>query len=209
LGDYIQGVLRANDLRANDSAVSKACVEIAEIMINFLNELSAYVEITYYDVIYANHSQIRYLGTQANAMMDEDLGYVIAHYIKTGLTCNKRVKIVLPREDETFVEIDNIFDFNIIAGHGHQIKNFNNAVADLSMQRHKFYDYVLLGHLHGGKEVTVNEAYGNNVELIVCPSFVGSDPYSDSLFTGSKASCGIYGFDKDYGHIETYKIILN
>ena len=209
LGDFVQGVLRANDLRVNDTTVVKSIVEVSQLMIDFLNNLSAYVNITYVDTIYANHSQIRFLGTKANAMMDEDLGYVIANYIKIGLSNNNRINVILPKDDETFVEIPNIFDYNIVAGHGHQIKNISNAISDLSMQRHKFYDYLFLGHFHGGKEITTNESYCNNVEVIVCPSFVGSDPYSDSLFTGCKASANIYGFDELCGHTETYKIILN
>lgn len=208
LGDYVQGILRINDLKVNDTSVVKACVDIAQLVIDFLNKLSAYVKITYIDVCYANHSQIRYLGTKANALMDEDLGYIIANYIKVGLSANNRVEVILPKDDETFVEIPNI-GFNIIAGHGHQIKNLNNAISDLSMQRHKFYDYLIIGHLHSGKEVTVSESYCNNVEVIVAPSFVGSDPYSDSLFKGCKASVNIYGFEEMYGHTETYKIILN
>ena len=209
LGDWVQGVLRANDLRVNDTAVVKSCVHIAQLLIDFLNKLSAYVEIDYYSVTYSNHSQIRYLGTQANAMMDEDLGYIIDNYVKTGLVNNDRVKVRLPKENDMFIELDNIYGYNIIACHGHQIKNFNSAIADLSMQRHKFYSYLIAGHLHGGKELVVNEGYGNNVEVIISQSFIGSDPYSDSLFTGSKAACGIYGFDKEHGHTETYKIILN
>ena len=66
-----------------------------------------------------------------------------------------------------------------------------------------------MGHFHGGKELIVNETNGNNVEVLIASSFIGSDPYSDSLYTGSKASCGIYGFDEKQGHTETYKIILN
>ena len=209
LGDYIQGVLRANDLRANDTAVVKSCVHVSQLLIDYLNKLSAYVKITYIDVAYANHSQIRYLGTKANAMMDEDLGYVIANYVKTGLLNNDRVEVILPEDDDTFVEIPNIFDFNLIACHGHQLRGLNNAVADLSMQRHKFYDALICGHFHGGKELVVGESYANNVEVLSCQSFIGSDPYSDSLYTGSKAAVSIYGFEEVFGHTETYKIILN
>lgn len=209
LGDFVNGVLRANDLRVNDTAVVKSCVHVSNLMINFLNELSAYVKIAYYDTIYANHSQIRYLGTKANAMLDEDLGYIIANYIKTGLQHNNRVEVILPSDNDTFVEIKNIFDFTIFAGHGHQIKNIGTAISDLSMQRRKYIDILFLGHFHGGKEIILNEAVSNNVECIVCSAFIGSDPYSDSLYTGCKASCGIYGIDKKYGHTETYKIILN
>lgn len=209
LGDFVNGVLRANDLRVNDTSVVKSCVHVSNLMVEFLNKLSAYVKITYVDTIFSNHSQVRYLGTKANAMMDEDLGYIIANYIKTGLALNKRIEVVLPNENDTFVEVPNIFNFIIYCAHGHQVKNINSIVADLTIQRHKPITTVFLGHFHGGKEITVSEADSHNVECIVCNAFCGSDPYADSLYTGAKASCGIYGFDEKYGHTETYKIILN
>lgn len=209
LSDYVQGILRLNDLRINDSTVVKSVVEVARLVANYINDLSAYCKIYYYDCTYGNHQQIRYLGSSANAMMNEDLGYVISNYIYDLLIKNTRVEIILPKEDDTFVEIKNIFDFNIIAGHGHQITNIQKALADLSMQRRIFYDFLLLGHFHNDKNYVCGESYANDTEILIAPSIVGSDPYSDSLFKGAKSASAIYGFDEVFGHTETYKIVLN
>ena len=99
--------------------------------------------------------------------------------------------------------------YDVIAMHGHQIKNIENSIKDISMMRREFVDYLLLGHFHAGKQIVAHEGCCNDSEVLVAGSFVGSDPYSDSLFKGSKASVNIYGFDYIYGHTETYKIILN
>ena len=93
--------------------------------------------------------------------------------------------------------------------HGHQIKNLETAIKDLSNQRRDFIDYLILGHMHGNKVVPSGESVCSDTEVLVSPSFVGSDPYSDSLFKGSKSSVKIYGFNDLYGHTETYKFILN
>jgi hypothetical protein len=77
------------------------------------------------------------------------------------------------------------------------------------MLHRTFYDYCLLGHSHSSREVTGNEGYLNDTEVLVVPSFIGSDPYSDSLRKGSKAACKIYVFDEKEGHIETHKLQLN
>lgn len=209
LGDFIQGILRCNDLRINESTVVKSTVEVAQLVSSYLNDLSAYCNIVYYDVLYCNHSQQRYLGTSANAMMDEDLGYVIGNYIKDCLSFNDRIKVILPKSDEMFLKINNIYNYNIIACHGHQINNINNAIKDLTMQRHEFIDYLILGHFHSDRNIVNGEAYAIDTEVLVSPSIVGSDQYSDSLFKGSKSASAIYGFDEVFGHTETYKIILN
>lgn len=209
LEDSIQGILRYNDLRVNDSTVVKAVVDVAELISAYLNDLSAYCNIVYYDILYSNHGQQRYLGSQANAMMNEDLGYVIGHYIEAVLRNNDRIKVILPDENDLFLEITNIFDFNIIACHGHQIKNLNTALQDISQQRRKFFDYLIMGHLHNDKAITSGDAYCHDTEVLIAPSICGTDEYAESLFKGSKPASAIYGFDEIFGHTETYKIILN
>jgi hypothetical protein len=209
LQDFIQGMIHITDLQINHSSVVKSVVEISHIIADYLNELSAYADITYIDCLYSNHAEIRPLGTKANQLMDEDLGYIIGNYIKDLLENNNNVNIILSNDGDTFIEIPNIYNFNIIAGHGHQIKDIEKAISDLSIQRRKLYDCVILGHRHASSEIVVGESYNNDIEVLTASSFIGSDPYSDSLYKGSKGAVNIYGFDEKYGHTETYKMILN
>lgn len=208
LGDLIQGLLRVSDLKLNDTSVVKATVEISRIIAMLLNELSAYVNIEYYHVPSANHSQIRPLGTKASEIADEDMEYLIGNYIKDLCSNNDRIHINLAEEGKQYIQIP-IFSYEILAMHGHQLKNIEASIKDLSMLRRTFLDYVILGHYHGGREIPSYEGCCNDTEILVSPSFIGSDPYSDSIMKGSKAAVKIYGFDDLYGHTETHKIILN
>lgn len=208
LGDLIQGVLRLSDLKINDSSIVKATVEICRLIANMLNELSAYTNIWYYHTPSANHTQLRVLGAKASELADEDLEYLMGNYIHDLCANNERINVQLAKEGEGFIEVY-IPGNEIIAMHGHQVKNVENAVKDLSMLHKKFYDTILLGHYHNGKEIPSNEGILGDAEVLISPSFVGSDPYADSLCKGSKASVKIYGFNRLYGHTETYKIILN
>ena len=47
------------------------------------------------------------------------------------------------------------------------------------------------------------------MEVLTIPAFIGSCPYADSLFVGSKAMAKIYEFDIVYGHTGSKNIILN
>ena len=80
---------------------------------------------------------------------------------------------------------------------------------DLANRHRIFFDYIFLGHSHSAKEFIFAEGDSHDAEVLVAPSLIGSDPYSDKLFVGSKASIKIYGFDSKYGHTESYKFILN
>lgn len=208
LGDLLQGVLRLSDLKINDSSIVKATVEICRLIANMLNELSAYTEISYYHTPSANHTQIRVLNAKASELADEDLEYLMGNYIKDLCAYNERIFVHLAKDGENFIEV-HVPGNEIIAMHGHQIKNVENAIKDISILHKKFYDTVLLGHFHNGKEIPSHEGILGDAEVLISPSFVGSDPYSDSLYKGSKASVKVYGFDKLYGHTETYKFILN
>lgn len=208
LGDLIQGVLRLSDLKINDSSIVKATVEICRLIAIMLNELSAYTNILYYHTPSANHTQIRVLNAKANELADEDLEFLMGNYIHDLCANNERIVVKLANDGEDFIEVY-IPGNEIIAMHGHQIKNVENAIRDVSMLHKKFYDTVLLGHYHNGKEIPSNEGILGDAEVLISPSFVGSDPYSDKLCKGSKSCVKIYGFDQLYGHTETYKIILN
>lgn len=207
IGDTIQGCLRLSDLRLNDSSVVKATIEISRIIAQFLNSLSAFVEITYYHVPSANHSQIRFLGSKAGELGDEDMEYLIANYIKDLCSNNQRITVVMADPNKIYLDI-NIPGYEVCSMHGHHVKNVENAIRDLSMVKRSIIDYLIVGHFHAGKELTAYEGCLHDCEVLVCPSFVGSDPYSDHLLRGSKGAVKIFGFDPVYGHTETYKIVL-
>lgn len=208
LGDLLQGILRLSDLKINDSSIVKATVEICRLIANMLNKLSAYTEISYYHTPSANHTQIRVLNAKASELADEDLEYLMGNYIKDLCAYNERIFVHLAKEGENFIEV-HVPGNEIIAMHGHQIKNVESAVKDISILHKKFYDTVLLGHFHNGKEIPSHEGILGDAEVLISPSFVGSDSYSDSICKGSKSCVKVYGFDRLYGHIETYKFILN
>lgn len=206
LGDDIQGILRLSDLQLNESSVVKATVFISKTISNFLNELSKYCYIDYYHCPTSNHSQMRPLGTKASEIASEDVEYIICNYIKDVLVNNDRVTVNTNFGYE-YIEIP-IFDFKTIAMHGHTIKNIDNALKDLTYHKKTFYSTIFLAHYHAAKIGVVGEMSDTDCEVIVCPSFIGSCPYSNSLLKGAKPSCCIFGYDEQYGHTETYKIFL-
>ena len=207
-GDDLQGILRMTDLQLNDTNVVKSLVEFCRLMAMFLNEISVYCKVEYYAVPQANHTQIRPIGSKANELAGEDLEYIIGHYISDLCGDNNRITVTLANEDEDFTKVP-VWNFNVYAMHGHTIKNVNNAIRDLSILNREFIDYLILGHYHGGKEFVNNDTATIDTETVIIPSFIGGDPYSESLFKSSKSSAQILGFNKKYGHIETYKFILS
>lgn len=208
LGDNIQGILRLSDLKLNETSVVEATVTVARLIACFLNELSAYCYVYYYHTPTSNHSQTRNLGSKANELAYEDMEYVIGHYIYDMLENNNRVSVHL-HDGYDYIEIP-IFNFNIMALHGHTIKNLETALKDLSATHRKLIDYIIVGHWHNGKVIPGNEHENHDTEVLMCPSFQGTDPYAFyKLGLSSKAACKIFVFDEKYGCTGTEKFILN
>lgn len=208
LGDSVQGILRLTDLKLNETSVVEATVMVARMIACFLNQLSSYCYVEYYHVPTSNHSQTRPLGSKASELACEDMEYVIGNYICDMLIANNRVNVYLNNKSD-FIEIP-IFDFNVLATHGHTIKNLDTALKDLSATHRKLIDYVIVGHWHNGKVIPGNEHDSHDTEVLMCPSFQGTDPYAFyKLGLSSKAACKMFVFDEKYGCTGTEKFILN
>ena len=208
LGDSVQGILRITDLKLNETSVVEATVTVARMIACFLNQLSAYCHIEYYHVPTSNHSQTRPLGSKASELACEDMEYVIGNYICDMLIANNRVTVYLNDKCD-FIEIP-IFEYNVLATHGHTIKNLDTALKDLSVTHRKLIDYLIVGHWHNGKVIPGNEHESHDTEVLMCPSFQGTDPYAFyKLGKSSKAACKMFIFDKKYGCTGTEKFILN
>lgn len=207
VADCIQGILRLSDLQINDTAVVQCVVEISQIIANFLNQLSSVCKVEYYHITSANHSQTRNLGSQASVLAEEDVEKIIANYIHDMLIDNSNVDVIFDTNKE-YIDFK-VFDFQCTAEHGHRVKNIETFIKDKISLRRKMYSYAFLGHTHSSKEIIVGEEKNNNIEILVVPSFIGSDPYSDTLNVGSKAMAKLYEFDEVYGHIGSKNIILN
>jgi hypothetical protein len=208
LGDSVQGILRLTDLKLNETSVVEATVMVARMIACFLNQLSAYCYVDYYHVPTSNHSQTRPLGSKASELACEDMEYVIGNYISDMLYVNNRINIHMNNKYD-YIEIP-IFNFNIMALHGHTIKNLDTALKDLSVAHRKLIDYVIVGHWHNGKVIPGNEHEHHDTEVLMCPSFQGTDPYAFyKLGLSSKAACKMFVFDEKYGCTGTEKFILN
>jgi hypothetical protein len=207
LGDLIEGMcLRTSQLSNLKIGITQQTIQFMRFIVSWLNKLSEYVEITYYQAPYANHSQIRPFGTKANEFANEDMEKIIFAYIYDMLEGNSRINVV--ECDEKYI-IFKIFKYNIIASHGHDIKNVDTFLKDISNKYRIFFDYGFFAHKHSEALRTVGESDTNNCQVINVPSIMGSDEFADELLIGSKAGATLIEFTEKQGKRKTYDIILN
>ena len=93
--------------------------------------------------------------------------------------------------------------------HGHTLRGTDSAIQNMESIYNEDIDFLLVGHYHGMLEKSLSEGITCDKEILVCPSFVGSDPYADSIFKGSKSACKLFEFTEREWHTASFKIQLN
>lgn len=192
-GDSIQGMLRMSDIKKNEVPVVESVVGFSKIMSQFLNKLSTHVQVEYYHVASANHSEPRFIGSSAGQMPEEDFEKIIINYIHDTLQDNERIMVHLDI-NKPFIELD-ITGFKTISLHGHNINNVNNAIRDLSMTNKTFYNYLIMGHVH---HTRIQET-DSDCMVLVAPSFVGVCPFSKKILKTSNPGANLYTFEENQG----------
>lgn len=204
-GDSFEGILRNSSLQSLELGLIETVVEFQRWLLEWLNQLSKYVEIKYIHLISANHSEIRPLNSRAGQFPKEDLEIVIANYIYDMCKNNPRIEVIVP--DDSFILFD-IAGYSVIAHHGHGIKDKRKYIERMSRKLRQFIDYGIFGHLHHGEIKTIDEGIDNDCEIIGLPSIIGTDGFADSLLEGSKPSAVLFRFEQGKGRNQENKFIL-
>lgn len=205
-GDNLEGIIRNSQLQSLEIGLIDTVIEFQRWLLEWLNRLSEYVEIRYIHLISSNHSQIRPLGSKADQFPKEDLEKVIANYIHDMCKNNPRIEVVIP--ENNFVLFD-MAGYNVIAHHGHRIKDVGKYIDKMSRKLRVFIDYGIFGHLHHEAIITHDEGTDNDCEIIKLPSIIGADIYADQILKGAKASAILLKFEKGKGRTQENKFILN
>ncbi|QDX94738.1 hypothetical protein EEL30_22105 [Brevibacillus laterosporus] len=205
--DNVEGIgLRISQLMSLQFGLMDQVIRYQRLIVEWLNRLSSHVKITYHHVPSSNHTEIRPLGTKAGQFVKEDVERLIAIYIHDMLVNNPRIEVPLYTDDYARFEI---CGYRFHAKHGHQIKNVKTALRDLSMLHREFIDYLILSHFHHAEEITVGEGVTNDCEIIILPSVMGSDKFSDRLMTGAKAAGKMLIFEEGKGKVTSHTFKLN
>lgn len=202
--DSIEGMaLRISQLNSLEIGFVDQVVRFQRMIVEWLNEFSKHMKIVYHHVPSANHTEIRPLGTKAGQFPAEDMERIISVYIHDMLQNNRRIRIPEYKRDFARFVLNGYLFY---AKHGHQIKNLKTAIKDLSMLHHEFISYLLVGHYHHPENLVVSESPDSDCELLMLPSVMGSDEYSDSLHTGAKPGAKLFVIEEGKGKNLTYDI---
>ena len=200
MGDFNDGILRVSQLMKLRYGVVDGTIKYADFIANWLNELTKFVRVKYQSTN-GNHSELRLIGQPKGTFTEDNMGKVVAEFIKTRL-----------KDNPNFTYIENPTGFiyaqlacNTVLGIHGEVKNMKTAIDEFS----RIYDvpiqYLLAGHLHHNK----TEEIGVNSEVINVGSIIGVDSYSLSLRKTANASAKLLVFEQTRGKVCEYTLKLN
>ena len=205
--DSLEGMIRKSQLQALELGLIESVVEFQRWLLEWLNQLSKYVEIRYIHLISSNHTEIRPFNTRAGQFPKEDLEIVIANYIKDMCKNNERIQVVVPEYDFALFDIAG---YKAIANHGHKVRrNMRRYIERMSRKLRIFIDYGFFAHFHNETIQTIDEGIDNDCEIIRIPSIIGTDNFADGILEGAKSSALLLKFEEGKGRTQENKFILN
>lgn len=200
MGDFSDGILRASQLMKLRYGIVDGTIKYADFISNWLNELTKYVRVKYQSTN-GNHTELRMLGQPKGTFTEDNMGKVVAEFIKTRLKDNPNFTYI---ENPTGYIYDELAGCPILGIHG-EVKNMGSAIKEFSSIYGIHIQYLLAGHLHHNKV----EEVGVNQEVINIGSIIGIDDYSLSLRKTSNASAKLLVLEQCKGKTCEYTFKLN
>lgn len=181
LGDFIHGAIHNSCRVASEENVCEQLMNVSEILANFINSVSTFVDEVKVYSTYGNHA--RTIQNKNDSVHADNMERLIPWWIRERLCENKKVEVV-DSEYYEFIYM-NICNKNVVCTHG-DLDNFKNLGVTVNTLFSKKYgktiDYTFSGdkhHLESFEQFGVESAlvgslcgteeYANNKRLYSCP----------------------------------------
>jgi hypothetical protein len=143
LSDLIAGRIHSQIRIQSQFDVISQIMDVGEILSEFLNELSFYVRIRYYDCL-DNHSRLE--ADKKESMDLESLVRIIPWFLKERLRGNSNISVEGNKFGEDIITCE-VLGHKVIGVHGHEDKP-TSAIEKLSLLTGSTYDLLCTAHLH-------------------------------------------------------------
>ena len=202
LGDFVQGAIHTGCRVASEENTCEQLMHVSEILANFINELSSYVNNINIYSTYGNHA--RTIQKKDDSIHADNMERIIPWWIKQRLINNNRVTII-DSEYYEFIYFD-VCGYNIVCTHGDLDKFKDISVTINSIFSKKFgkaIDYTFSGDKH---HIESFEQFG--IESTLVGSLCGTDEYANNKRLYSSPTQTLCIFTPEDGKLCTYNIKL-
>lgn len=202
LGDFVNGAIHTGCRVAAEENTCDQLMHVSEIIANFVNSLSVYVNEIDVHSTYGNHA--RTIQNKDESLHADNMERVIPWWLKQRLMNNKKVNII----DSEFYEFIhfNVYGYNIVCSHGDldRFKDMGTTINNLFSKKYgKTIDYTFSGDKH---HLETFEQFG--IESALVGSLCGTDEYANNKRLYSYPMQTLCIFTPEDGKLCTYNIKL-
>ena len=202
LGDFVNGAIHTGCRVASEENTCEQLMHVSEILANFINSLSVYVDEINVHSTYGNHA--RTIQNKNDSIHADNMERVIPWWLKQRLKDNNKVDVI-DSEYYEFIYFD-ICGYSVVCTHGDldQFKNLGVTVNSLFSKKYgKTIDYTFSGDKH---HLEAFEQFG--VESTLVGSLCGTDEYANNKRLYSYPMQTLCIFTPEDGKLCTYNIKL-
>ena len=202
LGDFVNGSIHTGCRVASEENTCEQLMHVSEILANFVNAISVYVDKVDVHSTYGNHA--RTIQNKNDSIHSDNMERVIPWWLKQRLKDNAKVDIV-DSEYHEFIYF-NVCGYNVVCSHGDldQFKNLGVTVNSLFSKKYgKTIDYTFSGDKH---HLEAFEQFG--VESTLVGSLCGTDEYANNKRLYSNPMQTLCIFTPEDGKLCSYNIKL-
>lgn len=202
LGDFVNGAIHTGSRVASEEDACDQLMHVSEILANFINELSPYVqEVNVYST-YGNHA--RTVQNKKDSIHSDNMERIIPWWLKQRLMKNSKVNIV----DSEYYEFIyfNVCGYDVVSTHGDLDKFSDLGVVVNSLFTKKYgktIDYTFSADKH---HLEAFEQFG--IESTLVGSLCGTDEYANNKRLYSLPMQTLCIFTPEDGKLCSYNIKL-
>ena len=202
LGDLVNGSIHTSSRVAAEENTCEQLMHVSEIIANFINTLSVFVESINVYSTYGNHARI--IQNKEDSIHSDNLERIVPWWLQQRLKINPRVRVT----DSEFYEFIyfNVCGYNVVCTHGDldQFKQLGVTINSLFSKKYgKTIDYTFSGDKH---HLESFEQFG--IESTLVGSLCGTDEYANNKRLYSKPMQTLCIFTPDDGKLCSYNIKL-
>ena len=202
LGDLVNGSIHTSSRVAAEENTCEQLMHVSEIIANFINTLSVFVESIDVYSTYGNHA--RTIQNKEDSIHSDNLERIVPWWLKQRLKINPRINII----DSEFYEFIyfNVCGYNVVCTHGDldQFKQLGLTINSLFSKKYgKTIDYTFSGDKH---HLESFEQFG--IESTLVGSLCGTDEFANNKRLYSKPMQTLCIFTPDDGKLCSYNIKL-
>ena len=202
LGDFINGAIHVGSRVAAEENACEQLMHVSELLANFINALSAYVDKVNVYSTYGNHA--RTIQNKDDSIHADNMERVIPWWLKQRLMNNSRVNII----DSEYYEFIyfNVCGYDVVCTHGDldRFRDIGVTINSLFSKKYgKTIDYTFSGDKH---HLEAFEQFG--IESTLVGSLCGTDEYANNKRLYSNPMQTLCIFTQEDGKLCTYNIKL-